>query len=77
MITGQVFIDVWNCRAQVSRYERYGDSITWQTAENWQHLEPAAVTAVEKQGGAINMSGHYQCPTDLAKMAVWREGVER
>lgn len=73
MLPGQVFISVWNCRAVVSRYARAEGGVTSEAAANWEALEDAAVEAVEAQGGAHNLSGHYACPPELAERAMWGE----
>lgn len=68
---GTVFIDVWNARASVSRYRRYGATLTWEPALNWEALEDAALEAVEAFGGSASESGHYPCPQHLAELAVF------
>jgi hypothetical protein len=72
MHNGQTIISVWNCRAAVSRYEREADSFTLQEASNWQELEDMALDEVYEQGGASNISGHYNCPERLAELATWQ-----
>ncbi len=69
MESGQIIISVWNCRAAVSRYEPNEDGLSVVEAGNWQELEDAAVSEVEAQGGAINLSGHYQISRGLATRA--------
>lgn len=72
MYPGEVIVDVWNCRAAVARYVAVvGGGISSQLADNWEDLEPTAVDAIEDFGGAVNVSGHYPCPADLAALAVW------
>lgn len=67
-------IDVYNGRATVSKYINAGVGILQYTAAvNWEELEEQAATAVTEQGGAINISGHYRCPPELAEAAVWDE----
>jgi hypothetical protein len=71
---GKVFIDVWDCRAMVAQYravEGKPGSSTWERASNWEDLADAAAAAVDDQGGYINQSGHYACPSDLADRAVF------
>jgi len=63
-------IDVWNCRATVSRWQ---DGVLVEAA-NWRALEDEAVQAVARVGGAVNMSGQYPCPVELADKARWDEG---
>ena len=70
---GAVFINVWNCRAVVARYESAEGGVTWASAKNAEDLEDEAVEAVEAQGGAVNMSGHYACPLELAAKASFDE----
>lgn len=70
---GVVYIDVWNCRAAVSRYVAIPGGLAGEPATNWEALEDDAIRAVEAQGGAVNWSGHYTCPPDLAEAAVWPE----
>jgi hypothetical protein len=70
MRAGTTFISVWNCRAAVSRYETArGGALTFSLASNWETLEDDAIKAVEAHGGAINLSGHYSCPAELAERA--------
>jgi len=72
MRNGEVFIDVWNCRARLARYEQLPDGgMTWNYAANWEDLEEAAEEAVDAAGGWITASGHYPCPDELAQRAVW------
>lgn len=73
MAPGVVFICVWNCRAAVSRYTRVEGGIAIESATNWEALEEDAITIIEAQGGAYNMSGHYICSPDLAARATWEE----
>jgi len=67
-------ISVWNCRAAVSRIVNHGNG-TWSyvEADNWEELEDDAIEAVEDFGGAINVSGQYPCPSELAERGVWSE----
>ncbi len=62
-------INVWNCRAAVSRYQ--GNRLV--SADNWEELEEEATEALEALGGAINWSGQYPCPLELAKRGKWDE----
>jgi hypothetical protein len=62
-------INVWNCRAMLSRWE--GHRLV--AATNWEEIEDDAVQAVESLGGAVNMSGIYPCPVELAMKGVWEE----
>lgn len=71
MYHGQVFIDVWDCKARVARYEQTEDGIAWYYATNWEDLEAAAAEAVDAAGGWLTMSGHYPCPEELAERATW------
>lgn len=58
----------------VSRFEEMpGGNLTWLSALNWKDLESVATDAVEAQGGAINVSGHYSCPDSLASRAVFKD----
>ncbi len=70
--TEDYYISVWNCRAMVSRRVDHGDG-TWSyvQADNWEDLEDDAIEAVEAFGGAINSSGLYACPAELAERGVW------
>lgn len=68
------FINVWNCRAAVSRFVPQSDgSLRLEAAANWQDLEDEAITAVREQGGGINISGHYYCPPELVRRARWQQ----
>jgi len=64
-------ISVSNCRCQVGRWLSQGRVLSFQPASNWQELEADAQQAVEQAGGAINLSGVYDCPGTLAQRAVW------
>jgi len=64
-------INVSNCRAAVSRKELTASGYRIRHADNWQDLERAAQKAIEKQGGAINISGIYPCPDNLARRATF------
>ncbi|MBC7233112.1 MAG: hypothetical protein H5T68_07740 [Chloroflexi bacterium] len=65
-------IDVWNCRAVVSKRKDLGpNEWTYEPATNWEDLEPDAIEAVEAQGGAINISGLYHCPLGLLERAIF------
>lgn len=71
---GVVFINVWNCRADVARfYAKPGAAgeIVSEYATNSDALADDAAAAVEAQGGAINWSGLYHCPAELAARAQW------
>jgi hypothetical protein len=72
MEIGKVIISVRDMRALVCRYTAVPDkpnAIGMEAAENWQELTEAAAEAVDAQGGAMNISGHYVCPEDLAERA--------
>lgn len=74
---GGVFINVWNGRATVARYDRTETyATTWSPAANADALAELARAAVEAQGGAVNLSGHYCCPPALAALAVWDVGAK-
>jgi len=65
-------IDVANGRAIVSQKVDGGFGLLeYSAAVNWQELEERAAAAVEADGGAINISGQYPCPAELAEAAVW------
>jgi len=67
-------IKVWNCRAAISRrVDLANGGWTYEAAENWEDLEAAAIEAIEAAGGAVNMSGLYPCPPELAERACWKE----
>jgi len=55
----------------VSRYVPLAGGIATEPAANWEALEDDAHAAVETQGGAFNLSGHYLCPPELAERAAW------
>jgi hypothetical protein len=69
MEIGKVIISVRDMRALVCRYTGTPEQIGMQSAANWQELQEGAQEAVEAQGGAMNASGHYACPEDLAARA--------
>jgi len=62
-------ISVVNCRAVVSRWS--GNELT--PADNWEELEDDAISVVQDVGGAINLSGLYPCPPELAQRGVWQQ----
>jgi len=65
-------LDVVNSRAIVSRkVDGQFGLLEYSAAVNWHELEGRAVAAVAEQGGAINISGQYHCPAELAETAVW------
>lgn len=70
----ELVISVWNCRAAVSgRVDHADGSWSYEPAQNWQDLEPSAILEVDAQGGAVNLSGHYECPGWLAERATFAE----
>jgi hypothetical protein len=69
MKVGRIIISVRDMRALVCRYTGTPEAIGMEAAENWQELTEAAAEAVEAQGGAMNSSGHYVCPEELAERA--------
>ncbi len=63
-------ISVRDGRAVVSRYVVLTQaSFTYESATNWEDLEPVATNEVFDQGGATNMSGLYRCSSALAEQA--------
>lgn len=72
---GVVFLNVWNCRADVARFYAVPGSeageIASEIASNSDELSDEAAAAVSAQGGAINWSGLYWCPGELAARAHW------
>ncbi len=63
-------ISVRDCRAVVSRRVDHPDgSWSFVAVPNWEDLEPEAIAAIERQGGAVNESGLYRCPEDLQALA--------
>jgi len=65
-------IHVYNCRAVVvRRVELYAGSFQYEPAANWEELEEDAIEAVEAQGGALNWSGLYYCPSRIIQRAEW------
>ena len=65
-------ISVWNCHAVVSRRVDFPDGgWSYEAAVNWQALEDRAISEVEGQGGAVNLSGHYACPIGLLASAAF------
>jgi len=69
-------INVWNCRAQIGVWLPTRDGWLFMPARNWEELEKEAIQAIEEQGGAINLSGFYICPAELAEKAVFEEGED-
>jgi hypothetical protein len=70
-------ISVWNCRAAVCRRADLAPGTwTYQEATNWEDLEEEAIALVEAAGGAVNMSGLYPCPLNLAEKAIFQEDMD-
>jgi hypothetical protein len=69
MKVGRIIISVRDMRALVCRYTGSPAQIGMQEAANWQELQEEALAAVAAQGGAMNISGHYVCPEELAARA--------
>jgi len=68
----EFIIDVVNGRAIVSKKMDAGiDLLQYTAAANWHEIEQAAIEEVLAQGGAINISGQYNCSKELANAAVW------
>lgn len=67
----QVVISVWNLRCMVSSWEWSEDDGGYLLVRtsNAEALEDEARHAVEAQDGAINISGIYACPSELAAKA--------
>lgn len=57
--------------AMVAR--RHPDGLGWQyvPADNWPALSTLALAEVRLQGGAMNLSGLYRCPRELAELGRW------
>lgn len=68
---GLVIISVWNGEAKVARWRSRGERFFLEPAKNAEELAAQAEVAVYAQGGALNWSGHYDCPEELAAKAVW------
>ena len=62
---------VADCQAMVAK--RHPDGLGWQyvPADNWPALTEQARAEIERQGGALNLSGLYRCPPDLAELGTW------
>lgn len=62
---------VADCQALVAK--RHPDGLGWQyvPADNWPALTEQARAEIERQGGALNLSGLYRCPPDLAALGAW------
>jgi transcriptional regulator with XRE-family HTH domain len=72
LVDASITISVQDCRAAVSRrVDGPGGSYTYERAANWVELEDDAIVAIQEAGGAVNISGHYRCPVELARRAVW------
>ncbi len=52
---------------------RHPDGLGWQyvPADNWQDLAEQALAEVRRLGGAMNLSGLYRCPPELAELGRW------
>jgi hypothetical protein len=70
-----IFIDVRNTRAYVSRKRGTDSNWTHEPCANWESLEDMAAKAVSEAGGHTTMSGIYPCPEQMAKLALWPEDV--
>lgn len=74
---GVVFVDVWNMRATVAQFYALPDgSIGRRYAINGEDLAEDAAQAVNDQGGALNVSGLYHCPPELAARAQWDDSPQ-
>lgn len=53
--------------------KRHPDGLGWQyvPADNWRALSTLALAEVRLQGGAMNLSGLYRCPPELAELGRW------
>jgi transcriptional regulator with XRE-family HTH domain len=72
LVDGAIIVYVWDCRAAVARQvDGTGGGFSYQRAANWEELEDDAIQAIQQAGGAVNISGHYRCPAELAKRARW------
>ena len=70
-----IVIDVRDCVAYVSRWQRVGAAFQLVEAANWNHLEASAEKEISALGGHVTMSGIYPCTPDLAKQATWTDGA--
>lgn len=70
-----IFIDVHNARAVVSRKRGTETSWTHEPCVNWEQLEDLAAGAVRALGSGVTISGIYPCPDDLGGLALWPEDV--
>jgi len=71
ILNNDIYIDVWNGRAVVSKYNTTNGSTKRIAAANWEELEDEAIRAVEAQGGWVTASGHYGCPDSLKHKAIF------
>ncbi len=68
-----IVIDVRDCVAYVSRWERVGAAFQLVEASNWNELDDAAADEVSAVGGYVTMSGIYPCTPQLAAQAQWSD----
>ena len=68
---GAIAIDVRDCVAYVSRWQRVGGGFQLEPAANHEDLAEQAEQEVSAVGGYITMSGIYPCSPGLAGQAVW------
>ena len=69
-----IVIDVRDCRAYVSRWQRIAGGFQLQPAANWEMLEDEAAAEVSAAGGYVTLSGIYPCSAALAGAAQWPAG---
>jgi len=63
-------VSVRDCRAVVCARVDIGEtSWAYVPADNWEELESDAIAWIEALGAAVNMSGLYPCPVELAERA--------
>ncbi len=67
-----IVIDVRDCVAYVSRWERVGAAFQLVEAYNSYELLDAASDEVSAVGGYITMSGIYPCSAELAAKGEWK-----
>ena len=69
---GEPFINIWNCRATIARDVSLSPtSLTSEYCINADDFYDDILDEIDRQGGAINMSGRMICPPELATKAIW------
>lgn len=72
---GETYINIWDCRATLARDipTKERGVTTSEYCTNADEIYEQILEEIDRQGGAINMSGRMPCPPELAALAQWGE----